>query len=179
MINMKRLEYIGIVVISLISLSLLLLLVDNINYVFFNLFIPMNTGIWEIGKLMFTSILIYSIVEYFSIGKKYRNFWFAKASSMLFGPSIYIFLSYFIDITIGISFLLTHIIVFVLSVGIAQYISYYFLEKELYFKLVNVYGVIAIITILTVFTVYNERRGTLHGPIFRPRDQYKVNIKSM
>lgn len=179
MVNMKKYEYTGFFVICAISLLIAWLFISNPISGLLGLFFPLNSSLWEISKLMFTSILIYSIYEYFVFGKRYGNFWFAKASSMLFGPMIYIFLSYLLDVSIGTSYAATHLITFAFSVALAQYISYNFMQYELYFKLINAYGIVAIIALFTIFTIYNGRTNAFSGAIFEPMEQYQKTINYM
>jgi hypothetical protein len=180
MVLMKKYEYAGFFVVGLLCLIIGWVFINNdTSYGILNLFIPMNSSLWEVGKLMFVSLLIYAIFEYFVFGNKYGNFWFAKAAGMLFGPLIYVFFSYVADVAIGNSYTLVHIIIFALCIAIAQYISYNFMQHELYFKLMNAYGVIAIIILFTIFSMYNERSDRLSGAIFEPMDEYTKTINFM
>jgi len=47
------------------------------------LFAPVNESVWEHLKLGFWSLMIFSIPEYFFIGKKVKNFFIAKLSGVI------------------------------------------------------------------------------------------------
>lgn len=44
-----------------------------------------NESTWEHMKLLFFPLLLFAIVEYFSVGKDYDNFWCIKLKGTLFG----------------------------------------------------------------------------------------------
>lgn len=56
-------------------------------------FSAINESIWEHMKLLFVPMLIFSLIEYHRIGKKYSNFWCVKLIGTLFGltliPALY------------------------------------------------------------------------------------------
>lgn len=101
------------------------------NFVF-SIFFPVNESIWEHMKILYSSIIIYGIIDYF-IGKRfdvhYSNFifnlFFCSFISVLVYLSLFLPLYYKIGesmfLSIGILFI-TYIIVY--------YISYYILKHN-------------------------------------------------
>jgi hypothetical protein len=176
-VKMKKYEFGGFFAISAISLVLLLIfLFTSVDNAIYRWFFPINNSLWETGKLMFTAILLYSIVELFIFGHKYSNFIFSKSATLFIAPLIYIFGSYLIDSIIGVVYTNTHIVLFLISIGIGQYLSYYFMEREYYFKLMNAYGVIAIVIMLVTFLAYSHYKVNFNSPIFNPMNIYEKNI---
>ena len=49
---------------------------------------PVNESIWEHAKLFFFPSIIFFIIEYIAVGKKFRNFIFAQALSIFFMTGI-------------------------------------------------------------------------------------------
>ena len=59
----------------------------------FSIFFPVNESIWEHMKMIFTSILLFSIIEYFILKKfniKYSNYIFSKFIEALISIPIYL-----------------------------------------------------------------------------------------
>ena len=76
MFKMRKYEMLGFFIIPLISALLLLIfwlipsnfIIDGIR--------PTTNSLWQVGKLMFISVLIYSVIEYFIFGREFDNFYF-------------------------------------------------------------------------------------------------------
>lgn len=174
---MKKYEFSGFFAISGLSFILLLIFMfSNINNFFYNIFMPINNSLWEISKLMFSSILIYSIIEYFIFGKEYDNFIFSKVATLFIGPAIFILSSYLIDLAIGNVIDNIHVLLFVISIGLSQYLSFYFMQKEFYFNLMNAYAIVGFIVMMATLMAYSNPKLNLNAPIFRPMDNYENRI---
>src|SRR5690554_1516976 len=141
--KLKKYEYWGFfVILGISALYMIFSLYINVDNIFLDWFTPISNSLWEFGKLMFSSILLYSIVEYFVFGREYPNFFFAKAATLFLAPIIFIFGSYLLDIIIGIVYPTTHILMFIIAVGLGQYFSYVIMEREFYFRYMNSYAII-------------------------------------
>jgi hypothetical protein len=127
---------------------------------------------------MFFSILIYSIIEYFIYGHKYDNFIFAKTATLFMAPLIFVAGCIIIDILLGGVFMNGHILVYALAIIAGQYLSYYFMHKEYYFKLMNAYGMISIIVMLGLFLNFSNPNGDNDFLIFKSMDTYKTMLFS-
>jgi hypothetical protein len=178
MTRMRRYEVMGVFVISAISalLGSIFLNYYPTNFITW-LLLPNTNSLWQAGKLMVVCILIYSILEYIVFGRKYANFFFAKAATLLLAPLLFVLACYYIDVLVGSVVEWAHYLVYFMAIIFGQWVSYYFMQKQLYFKLVNAYGVLTILLIIFVFVAYSSY--TFTSPIFEPMQQYKSIIKNV
>lgn len=86
---------------------------------------PVNESTWEHLKLLFTPMLVYTIFEYFAVGREYQNFLTAKALGLLAGLCTIVFLFYTYTGVIGFNTLALDIITFILGVICAFVVSYF------------------------------------------------------
>ena len=144
--------------------------------VLFSIFFPVNESIWEHMKMMTSSILSWSILEYF-IYKKYRinhnNFYLSLFLEV--SLSIIIFLIIYLPIYhfTGSVFILNIIVLFI-SLYFINVISYYILcLRPLHKEVLGVIGIILLYIILGILT-YNPP----YNYIFfdKLENKYGINI---
>ena len=144
--------------------------------VLFSIFFPVNESIWEHMKMMTSSILIWSILEYF-IYKKYRinhnNFYLSLFLEV--SLSIIIFLIIYLPIYhfTGSVFILNIIVLFI-SLYFINVISYYILcLRPLHKEVLGVIGIILLYIIFGLLT-YNPP----YNYIFfdKLENKYGINI---
>lgn len=123
----------------------------------FSIFFPVNESIWEHMKMMTSSILIWSILEYF-LYKKFRvnhnNFILSLFLEVCL--SIIIFLIIYLPIYhfTGSIFILNLIVLFI-SLYFVNIISYYILAlRDLHKELLGIVGIILLYIIFGILT-YN------------------------
>ena len=123
----------------------------------FSIFFPVNESIWEHMKMMSSSILIWSILEYF-LYKKFRvnhnNFILSLFLEVCL--SIIIFLIIYLPIYhfTGSIFILNLIVLFI-SLYFVNIISYYILSlRDLHKELLGIVGIILLYIIFGILT-YN------------------------
>ena len=175
--EMRKSEFFGFLIICSIALALTLVFyTTNVNNWFLNMFVPVTNSLWDFGRVMFMSILIYSVFQYFVFGKFYPNFFFAKAAALFLAPMIFLIGSYYTEGLAGITYANSRILMFVLAVGLGQSISFYFLQNELYFKLMNGYAILGIVLMLSVFLANLYQSRTYNHPIFNPERPQQQNI---
>lgn len=174
---MRKYELLGFFIIPLISILLALLFWALPATVFLDGLRPTTDSLWQVGKLMFFSVLIYGVVEYFIFGHDFKNFIFAKAATLFIGPIIYIGTSYLLDLGLGNASFNSHVVTYAFAVGLGQYLSYYIMRSEYNFKLMNEYAVLGIILMSTLFIGYGRTVDTFNNPIFRPMKEYQTYIK--
>ena len=123
----------------------------------FSIFFPVNESIWEHMKMMTSSILIWSILEYF-LYKKFRvnhnNFILSLFLEVCL--SIIIFLIIYLPIYhfTGSIFVLNLIVLFI-SLYFVNIISYYILAlRDLHKELLGIVGIILLYIIFGILT-YN------------------------
>lgn len=176
MFTMRKYEMLGFFTISIISIALAILfwalpsnfLLDGIG--------PTTDSLWQIGKLMFISILLYTLIEYRVFGRDFDNFIFAKSAALFIAPLIYIGLSYLFDVGMGSATLTNHIITYAIAVGLGQYVSFYILRNGYYFRLMNAYATFGILLMLAVFIGFNQIVDRFDAPIFRSMKSYQAHI---
>lgn len=155
--NLKKIKIIGIFVIFLLCFPFHFaydFLPNSITSIFF----PVNESIWEHMKLIFTSFLVYSLIEYLVL-KKYsidnNNFLFQTWFTPIIGIIIYLFLFLPLYRIFGENMIISLSLLFIVII-IEQIISYHFLlEKEIKYQ--NIIGIIGIILtyILFGYLTYN------------------------
>lgn len=177
MFRMRKYEMLGFFIISLITigLSLLLYLMPD-NYIVDGIK-PTSDSLWQIGKLMFFSILIYTIIEYYLFGKNFNNFLFAKSATLFLGPIIFIGLTYIIDLGFSLATPNSRILTYMIALVFGQYASYQILKDKIYFKLMNAYAVIGIILMIGIFIGFGRITNTFESPIFRSMDESNKYIR--
>nr|WP_319488019.1 DUF6512 family protein [uncultured Caproiciproducens sp.] len=89
------------------------------NNRFVGVFSPTNESVWEHLKMLFVPIILFSIIEYFAIGKDYKNFISAKSFGILLGMFFIIAFFYTYTGIIGKNYLWIDILTFILGVVIA------------------------------------------------------------
>ena len=177
MFIMRKYEMLGFFIVSLISIVLALLfwimpstfIIDGLR--------PTTDSLWQIGKLMFISVLIYTFIEYFLFGREFRNFTFAKSASLFIAPLVYIGISYLLDMGMGSATFNNHIITYAVALVIGQYISFYILRNGYYFKLMNGYAILGIFLMMTLFISYGRIVDKFDAPIFKSMKHYQTFIK--
>lgn len=117
--NLKKIKIIGVISIFLFTI-LFHFLYDLFPITLFSFLFPVNESIWEHMKLLYTGIIIWSIIEYFLLRKfniKYNNFFYqvflTAFSSILVYLIIYIPLFSFFGENMFISIFLLIFVIFI------------------------------------------------------------------
>lgn len=122
--------------------------------VLFSIFFPVNESIFEHMKILFTSILIYSIIDYILLKKcnvRFHNF---ITSIFLSGfLSVVLFLMFYIPFyyLFGENLLINIVFLFIF-ICVSQVISYFVLKSKNY-DLLNYVSLIGIIFVYIVFGI--------------------------
>lgn len=86
---------------------------------------PANGSVWEHVKLLLFPSIIFFVIEYFAIGKKFRNYIFAHGLALLSMPALLLAMFFFCRNGLDIENNLTvDIIITFLSICIGLYIGY-------------------------------------------------------
>lgn len=83
------------------------------------IFSPVNESVWEHLKMLFFPMLLFSIIEYFMVGKEYKNFIAAKSFGILLGLLFIVIFFYAYTGIAGRNFLWMDILTFILGVMVA------------------------------------------------------------
>ena len=151
-VKLKTIKIISVIGIFLLSF-LAHFVYDFFPNVLSSIFFPVNESIWEHMKILFTSIIIYGIIDYILLKK--NNIYFNNFKAQLFFTafiSIPIYLIIFLPIynLIGENLFVSISIMFIVYV-IISYISYKMLLSD-DFKLLNNISVYLIIIMYFIFT---------------------------
>ncbi len=146
-----------IFIINVFSIFLLSFLTHFVYELFPNtftsIFFPVNESIFEHTKMIFTTIMIYGIIEYFILKKYNReNFCFALLTSSII-TIIFLVLTFtpiYYLMNKKENMIITLIIYFI-SIIIGQIFSYYIIKNNKHYKTLNI---ISVIVIPIIFTVY-------------------------
>ena len=117
-----------------------------------SIFFPVNESIWEHMKIIFTSTLLYSIVDKIILDKKnieYNNFYLQAFVSAFFGIVLYLLIYLPLYSIFGENMFIS-IALLLIVYSIKQYISYKLMKKEDY----NIPSYIFIILIIIVYSIF-------------------------
>ncbi|MGM9881786.1 MAG: DUF6512 family protein [Bacilli bacterium] len=173
--NLKKIKIVAVIGIFLISFLSHFAYQIFPNIIFSFLF-PVNESIWEHMKILFTSILLYGIVDYILLKKnkiKFNNFpfqlYFTAISSIPIYLVIYIPLYKFLGESLFISITLM-LIVYIIE----EYISYNILkEKEYHILNIIATPIIIICYFGLIYLTYNPP----HNYIFYDIKSQKYGIE--
>lgn len=125
------------------------------NNLIVGVFGAVNESTWEHLKLLFWPAFIFSIVEYFLIGRQYNNYITAKAISFYLGISLIVCLFYIYTGIVGKNFLFVDISIFIISVIVSQYVSYIITKSSIQINdTANLVSVIATILLVLSFIFF-------------------------
>lgn len=127
---------------------------DLFPCVLVSFFFPVNESIWEHMKILYTSTLIYGIIDYIILrfnNIKFNNFsfqlFFTSFISIVIYLGIYLPIYHLIGEVLWVSILLMFIVY-----SISQYMSYLILNSKVYYYL-NYISIPLIITIYILFII--------------------------
>lgn len=156
MINMKKIKIIGIFIIFAIA-CISHFIYDLFPNALFSLLFPVNESIWEHMKLIATPIFIYSIIEYLIFKRKnikYNNFLFSHSISIILSIVLFLILHTTIDVIYKTNMIIDISLLFIIFI-FSSYISYYFMNKNIYIpKSIPIVIIIIIYSLFTYFTYY-------------------------
>lgn len=174
---MRKYEYLGFY--NIIGISILLslfMMFIKTDTIILSALLPVNDSLFETGKLLFISILIYSIIEYFIFGKRFPNFFFSKLLTLVVTPLFYIYVAYAIDIVTGNPIAISHFFLFAMSILLGQYLSYIMLERKYAFPFMNLFAVISILLLYGFYASFSISNKGLSAPIHRSMNEYSNYI---
>lgn len=125
----------------------------------FSIFFPVNESIFEHQKMIFSSVIFYSIIDYFIL-KKYdlprHNFLLSTVISAFSAIAVFLLIWLPIYYKTGENMILTFIILFV-AVIVSQLISYYILKWDKHIPYISYIslGIIIITYIVFAYLTYN------------------------
>lgn len=163
--NLKKMIYIN-TIITFVICFLVHFLYEILPNNIFAIFFPVNESVWEHMKMLYTSILISSIIEYF-IMKKFNiignnNIITSFLKSILIIP-IYLIMYYPLNYLIGENFII-NIIIMLSSIFIVNLLGYRLIDNY-EIKNQKLIGIILIIFIyigMAILTFYPPKAGIFY-----------------
>lgn len=173
--NLKKIKIIstiGIFILCFIFHFVYEIMPNTLTAIFF----PVNESIWEHQKLIFTSVIMYGIIDYIILQKfkiKYNNFFTSLFVSAF--TIIPIFLTLYLPLyhKIGPKMFL-NIGIMLIAIIISQVISYYILKAK-DFNTINIISLILIIIsyIILAYLTYNPIKNELFFDT--EKEKYGIN----
>jgi len=148
---MKRINFINIFIIFILSIIFHFLYKIIPNYLFSILF-PVNESVWEHMKLVVTSTLVFSMFEYYIYRRKgiyFNNFLLGNIVSTIFGVIIYLIIYIPLDSIFGYSPFIAITLLFIIFILIEFIRNYIFNLNKI--KYGNILGIILIILVYLLF----------------------------
>ncbi len=125
------------------------------NNKFVGLFAPVNESTWEHLKLLIMPMVLFSIVEYFVIGKDYPNFIPAKALGILLGIIAIVVIFYTYTGILGKHYLWADILTFILGVAVAYTYSWKITNKQPIATNAQIIGILLVFVLILNFAVFS------------------------
>jgi len=123
---------------------------------FTSIFFPVNESIWEHNKMIFTTMMLRGLIEYFIISnhgkKKFPTALLASTlitiitNTLIFTPIYYL-----MDKQDNI---IITMIIYIISIIIGQYVSHKILKSDSIYKTLNTVSLISIAIIFTIFGIF-------------------------
>jgi len=156
---MKKIKIIGVLISFILSIVLHFIygLIPNS---IISIIAPVNESIWEHMKLIISSTLIFSIIEYFIYKKKdipYNNFILSYAVSSILGVFVYLLLYIPLNDIFGHKIYIAISLLFLILI-LVQIISYYIMN----YKKINYGNELGILIIIIVYFIFGYL--TYHPP---------------
>lgn len=146
--KIKKISVIGLFLLSFLTHSLYNWLPNGL----FSIFFPVNESIWEHMKMLYTTILLYSIIEYFLLKRfhiEFHNYLLSIFVSAICSIIIYLglFLPFYYH---GFHHMLFYLLIMFITYIICSYISYVIMIQ----KKVSYQSIISIIAIIIVYIIF-------------------------
>ena len=139
------------------------------------LFAPVNESVWEHLKLGFWSLVIFSIPEYFFIGKKVKNFFIAKLGGVIALEITIVVVFYTYTAILGEDLLIIDIGSYVAGAIVCQIIAAQIFLKTKQSKQGNAYAIIGIMSIAFILMLFTYVTPKI--PIFKDNNTGNYGAK--
>lgn len=142
----------------------------------FSIFFPVNESIWEHMKMLFTGILLFSLIEYYLLKKyniKFNNFKFSIFIKALVSIPIYLLMFLPFYYRFGEKMIVIFIMMLI-TFSIVEYISYFILKSK-EFRYINLISIFLIIISYIIFgyLTYNPIKNHLF--LDTSKEKYGIN----
>ena len=164
--EIKKFHIISFIFVSIVGIILHFLYDWSGGNLFVGLFSAVNESIWEHLKLIFYSMLVSSIIGYFTLGKNIENYCCSRAKGILSAIIFVIIFFYTYTGVLGKMIDAINILSFFIAVVIGEYISYRNIIKENSCnKNITFYIIVTLIFLFTAFTFSPPKIGIFKDPV--------------
>jgi hypothetical protein len=116
---------------------------------------PVNESTWEHFKLGFWPGLMFALVEYVMIRESVSNFWIGKSLGLLSMPIVIGTLFYGYTAIVGRHYLWVDIWIFLVSVAVAQGVSYRIMTAAQLGGNTQRWGIIGLMALVVVYSLFS------------------------
>ena len=124
-----------------------------------------NESVWEHLKLGFWPLIFFAPIEYKFVKEEINNFILAKTIAAFIIPIFIVVVFYSYTAILRIELLIVDILIFLIAIAIAQFVSYKILILNQFPKYVSKIALISIIFLATLYVVFTYFPP--HLPIFQ------------
>lgn len=129
------------------------------------IFSAVNESIWEHMKLIFYPMFLFSIIEWYKIGRNIPNFWCIKLIGDLIALTLIPIIYYTYTGIFGISVDWFNITIFFISAAAAYYLEYSLFSAQRNCLLSNAFTFTVILLIVLIFGIFTFRSPKI--PLFQ------------
>ena len=115
------------------------------------IFVPVNESVWEHLKLGFWGLIVFSGIEYWSIGKQVNNYFISKGTGALILSITILVFYYSYTSLIGKNMLFLDIASFIIGTLFCQLSVYKLYKRKPLHNVVNVIGMVLLILMAITF----------------------------
>jgi hypothetical protein len=116
-------------------------------------FAAVNESTWEHLKLAFWPGLLFALIEYINIGKRYRSFWLAKWLALLLITTLIPLFFYGYVAVLGSHNMVLDLLIFLLAILIGQAVSFLVITKTEFHRALHWLGIIGLLAMAFTFSV--------------------------
>lgn len=130
-------------------------------------FFPVNESTWEHLKLLFFPFVLFWGVEWFYVGKIYKNFAFAGLAGMICGLVFIVVSFYTYTGVLGRNVDFLNVLIFVLGTALAFFVEYKILtgKSKVAFKIPSIIILVILVFLFVNFTTNPPQIGLFKDPV--------------
>lgn len=121
------------------------------------LFSAVNESIWEHMKLIFYPMLVFSIVEWYQVGKAKSNFWCVKVMGILTALLIIPVIYYTYTGILGKSADWFNITIFFIAAAAAYFLEYKLMELNASSRFSRSFCITILVALAIIFTIFTSK----------------------
>lgn len=131
-------------------------------------FSPVNESVWEHLKLLFVPMVLFSILQYIVIGRKFKNYIAARVIGILLGMFAIVAIFYTYVGILGQNYLWIDILTFFIGVAVTFVYTSYAIKRypgNTATNIVTLVILVLFIAVFIVFTYYTPHIGLFRDPV--------------